>query len=268
MTSADARFAGPLPRCYERYLVPLLFEPYALDLARRAVALAPRQVLEIAAGTGIVTRQLAASLPSARIVATDLNPDMLAVGRAAAALPQVSWQPADAMQLPFDDAGFDLLVCQFGAMFFPDKRRAFAEARRVLLPGGRLLFNVWDALPANAFAAAVQASMEELFPGDPPRFFARTPHGYHDKAAIARDLAAAGFASPPDIETVTLQGRAASAADVAAGFCQGTPLRNEIEARAGDPVTAAVVAAAHLERRFGKGPIRGAMRAHVIWVAA
>ncbi|MBB3220815.1 class I SAM-dependent methyltransferase [Pseudoduganella umbonata] len=267
MTTVDAQFAGQLPHCYELYLVPLLFDPYARDLAGRAAGLAPRQVLEIAAGTGVVTRHLAAALPSARIVATDLNPDMLAIG-SATALPQVSWQLADAAQLPFSDAGFDLVLCQFGAMFFPDRPQAFAQARRVLRPGGRFLFNVWDPLPANAFAAGVQAAMEELFPDDPPGFFARTPHGYHDKAAIVRDLAAAGFTSPPDIETVALQSSAASAADVAAGFCQGTPLRSEIEARGHSPESASAFAARHLEQRYGKGPVRGAMRAHVISVAA
>ncbi|WP_338758964.1 methyltransferase domain-containing protein [Massilia sp. METH4] len=266
--SVDSQFAGQLPHCYERYLVPLLFGPYAQDLAARCAGLSPRQLLEIAAGTGVVTRQLAAGLPSARIVATDLNRDMLAVGLRAVHTPQVSWQVADAMQLPFGDAGFDLVVCQFGVMFFPDKRQAFAEARRVLMPGGRFLFNVWDTLEANEFAAEVQAAVAELHPADPPGFFGRTPHGYHDLDAIARDLAAAGFASPPHIESVALRSQAANALDVAAGFCLGTPLRLEIGARGGDPATAAAFVASRLEQRFGKGPIGGAMRAHVISVVA
>ncbi|QBE65431.1 class I SAM-dependent methyltransferase [Pseudoduganella lutea] len=268
MTSTDAQFAGLLPQHYERHLVPLLFEPYARDLVARAVDLAPGRLLEIAAGTGIVTRHLVMALPSAHIVATDLNPGMLALGRAAIDSPRLAWQVADAMHLPFGDAGFDLVVCQFGVMFFPDKPAAFAEARRVLAPGGRLLFNVWDALAANAFAREVQAAMEELFPADPPGFLARTPHGYHDQDAIVRDLAAAGFTSPPDIETVALQGRAADAASVAAGLCEGTPLRLEIAARGGDPAAATAFAAARLARRFGDGPLAGAMRAHVISVAA
>jgi SAM-dependent methyltransferase len=267
MTSTDAQFSGNLPQRYERYLVPLLFEPYARDLVSRVVGPAPRTVLEIAAGTGIVTRLLGAALPEARIVATDLNDGMVAIGATMAAQPSVSWQVADAMDLPFGDARFDLVLCQFGAMFFPDRVRAFAEVRRVLSPGGRFVFNVWDSLDTNIFAAEVQAAMDALFPLDPPRFFARTPHGYHDVGAIARDLGNAGFAAP-EIETVTLQSHAASAGLVAAGLCEGTPLRMEIVARGGDPAAAAAHAARHLEQRFGGGPLTGTMRAHVISVRA
>src|SRR5438046_7598700 len=122
----------------------------------------------------------------------------------------VEWQQADAMQLPFGDATFDAVVCQFGAMFFPDKAKAFAEARRVLRPGGVFFFNVWDRIEENEFAHAVTAALETVFPGDPPRFLARTPHGYHDKALIARDLLQGGFASTPEIVTVEELSRAES----------------------------------------------------------
>ena len=174
----DKRFAGSIPLLYENYLVPLIFEPYAEDLARRLEGRPLARVLEIAAGTGVVTRRLAAQLPaSVDIVATDLNEAMLAQARATGSARPVTWRQADAMSLPFADASFDAVVCQFGLMFFPDKARALAEARRVLAPGGMLAFNVWDRIEENAFAATVTMALEAVFPKDPPRFLARTPHG-------------------------------------------------------------------------------------------
>ena len=264
--SPDARFAGTLPAQYERHLVPLLFAPYARELAARTAALAPATVLELAAGTGIVTRQLAAALPAARVVATDLNPAMVAVGRQLA--PHASWQAADALALPFADGAFDAVLCQFGVMFFPDRPAAYAEARRVLRPGGHFLFSAWDAVAANAFANIVQCAMRDLFPADPPAFLARTPHGYHDPVLIARDLAQAGFAAAPTIDTITLQGHAPDAASAATGFCQGTPLGAEIAARGGDIDRVSAAVAYRLAQRFGYGPIAGPLRAHVISVAA
>ena len=219
---SDAMFAGSIPELYDTHLVPLIFEPYALDLARRAAALAPGRVLETAAGTGVVTRALASTLPAqVELVATDLNPPMLARAAAVGTARPVVWQPADAMQLPFASAAFDLVVCQFGAMFFPDKAAAFAEARRVLRPGGALLFNAWDRIEANEFADVVTAALAALYPEDPPRFMARTPHGYFDPDRIARDLAAAGFDAPPVIETVTARSRAPSAQCGGGGLLPG-----------------------------------------------
>src|SRR2546423_1967255 len=198
----DTVFTGSIPELYDTYLVPLIFEPYAGDLARRAGALAPSRVLEIAAGTGVVTRAMAHTLAaSADIVATDLNQKMLDRAAEVGTVRPVRWQQADAMRLPFDDARFDVVVCQFGVMFFPDKVAAYAEARRVLRHGGTLLFNAWDRIEQNEFADAVTVTLAEVFPDDPPRFMARTPHGYFDTAAIRRDLVAAGFTAPR-IETV------------------------------------------------------------------
>ncbi len=265
-TSADARFAGPLPAQYERHLVPLLFTPYARDLADRAAALAPGAVLELAAGTGIVTRHLAAALPAASVVATDLNPAMVEVGQRLA--PHATWRAADAQALPFADGSFDAVLCQFGVMFFPDRAAAYAEARRVLRPGGRFLFSAWDAVAANAFANIVQCAMRDLFPDDPPAFLARTPHGYHDPGLIAQDLARAGFTAAPAVDTVTLQGHAPDAGSAATGFCQGTPLGAEIVARGGDLDRVSAAVAYRLAQRFGYGPIAGPLRAHVISVAA
>jgi len=265
----DRVFAGAIPRLYETHLVPLIFAPYAHDIARRAAALRPARVLEIAAGTGVVTRALASALASdAAIVATDLNQAMLDEAASIGTARAVQWRAADALALPFDDASFDAVVCQFGAMFFRDKPRGFAEARRVLRAGGTLLFNAWDRIEDNEFADAVTASLAAMFPDDPPRFLARTPHGYHDVAAIARDVADGGFTATPRIETVTKRSRADSPRVPAVAYCQGTPLRNEIEARAAQGIAEATdVATAGLARRFGNGPVDGRIQAHVVAVA-
>jgi SAM-dependent methyltransferase len=177
----------------------------------------------------------------------------------------VQWRQADAMQLPFDEASFDIVVCQFGVMFFPDKARAFAQARRVLRPGGVFLFNAWDRIEDNEFADVVTAALVPLFPADPPRFLARTPHGYHDEAAIRRDLIQGGFTAPPQIDTVADRSRAVAPLMPAMAYCQGTPLRNEIEARAGATLAQATAAgAAAIEARFGSGAVDGKIQARVV----
>lgn len=261
----DKAFTGSVPHVYEAELVPLIFEGYADDLVRRVVAAAPARILEIACGTGVVTRRLAAALPNAAIVATDLNPAMLAEAAAVGTPRPVEWRPADASALPFADGAFDAVVCQFGVMFFPDKAKAHAEARRVLAPGGVYLFSVWGPLDANPFADLVHEAVATVFPEDPPRFLARAPYGYHDVELIRRDLAAGGFTSPPDIETITLPSRAPSARRPAVGYCQGSPLRAEIEAR--DPRRLALAtdtAAEAIAQRFGRGAVEATIQAHVV----
>ena len=189
-------------------------------------------MLETAAGSGVVTRALAPMLsPDARYVATDLNQPMLDYAATRQGRDdRISWRKADAQALPFEDATFDLVCCQFGVMFFPDRPSAYREARRVLKPGGAFLFNAWDRIEENVFADDVTNALAEFFPNDPPRFMARTPHGYHDTALIRSDLAKAGF-SNVTIETRAEQSRAPSPRHAAIAYCQGTPLRNEIEAR-------------------------------------
>ncbi len=262
----DTVFAGSIPELYESLLVPLIFEPYAADLAGRVAALHPSRVLETAAGTGVVTRAMARALPaSSEIVATDLNQPMLDRAAAIGTARPVQWQQADAMQLPFDDASFDVVVCQFGVMFFPDKAHAFAQARRVLRPGGAFVFNAWDRIEENDFAHVVTNALAHVFPDDPPRFLARTPHGYHDRETIARDLANAGFDHAPRFETVSARSRAASAREPAMAYCQGTPLSNEIQARKGASLAQATSAcAAAIAERFGEGPVDGKIQAHVV----
>ncbi|WP_405063593.1 class I SAM-dependent methyltransferase [Kribbella sp. NBC_01505] len=261
-------FVGSIPEFYDEYMVPMIFAVYAEDLARRVVELAPARVLEIAAGTGVVTRVAARLLPeSVELTATDLNQAMLDRAEAIGTERPVRWQQADAMELPFESASFDVVFCQFGAMFFPDKPQAFAEMRRVLRPGGSVLFNVWDRLEDNEFAATVNSTLADLYPSDPPQFMARTPHGYFDLDTIARDLAAAGFTSAPHHETITARSHAASAETVAIAYCQGTPLRAEIEALATpDLLTATAACAAALTHRYGPGPLDAKIQAHIITV--
>jgi SAM-dependent methyltransferase len=261
-------FAGALPQAYQTYLVPLIFEPYADDLVPRLAARSPGRVLEVAAGTGVVTRVMASKLPpDVSIVATDRNPPMLAEASAVGTARPVEWRPADAMELPFPDASFDAVVCQFGVMFFPDKAKAFSEARRVLRPGGLYLFNVWDRIEDNEFADIVTASCATVLPDNPPRFLARLPHGYSDRAAIAQDLQSGGFRAKPEIDTLALRSRAPSARHAATGYCHGTPIRDEIEAHGADRLEEATnVASDAISRRFGQGAVDGKIQAHVVAV--
>ena len=164
-------------------------------------------------------------------VVTDLNQSMLDQALAIGTRRPVKWRQADAMQLPFLDGTFDALVCQFGVMFFPDKSKAFSQARRVLKPGGVFNFNVWDRIEDNEFADTVTTALASMFPDDPPRFLARTPHGDYDRPTIERDLANGGFTASPQISTVAARSRAESSRVPAVAYCQGAPLRNEIEAR-------------------------------------
>lgn len=261
----DAAFAGNIPALYEEYLVPLIFEAYAQDIAERVVRLRPRRVLELAAGTGVVTRRLAAALPDeVEIVATDLNQAMLDQAAVTGTSRPVEWRAADATQLPFADEAFDVVVCQFGVMFFPDKAAAHAEVRRVLEPGGTYVFNVWDRIEANEFADVVTTAVASVFPEDPPRFLARTPHGYHQEDRITGDLVAGGL-SEPQVEVVPARSRASSPEIPAIAYCQGTPLRNEIEERDATRLQEATDQAAEaLAREFGPGEVDGLLQALVV----
>ena len=228
MASIDVRFSGSVPANYDQYMVPLLFRPYADELAERALRLRPRRILETAAGTGVVTSALARALPDAEIVATDLNQAMLDVAATRIASANVSFRQADALDLPFDDGRFDLVVCQFGVMFYPDKVKGNSEAHRVLRDGGQYLLAVWDRIERNRLSNVAHETMQELFPDNPPMFMKRGPFSYHDPEWIERDLIAAGFTSV-EVETVELPSRSPSAADAARGLCYGSPMRVELE---------------------------------------
>jgi ubiquinone/menaquinone biosynthesis C-methylase UbiE len=245
MTETGTPFKHSTPALYDRYMGPLLFEPYAKILAERAAVLQPDRILETAAGTGIVTRALHRAVPQAEIVATDVNPVMLEVAAQRLGSDRVSFQPADAQNLPFADTSFDLVVCQFGMMFFPDKVRANEEARRVLRSNGHYLLVSFDQLELNPVPKAAGKAVAALFPEDPPAYMERGPFSYVDPARIEHDLLAAGF-THIKLETVTLTSRV-SARDAAHGLVLGSPFRAEIERRdssaldrALDAVTAAL----------------------------
>ena len=270
MTIKDQAFVGSIPEIYDRFLVPLIFEVYADDLAQRIKTYAPLRVLETAAGTGVLTRALARHLPAeAQITGTDLNRPMLDQARERLERERrIEWRQADALALPFGEREFNVVACQFGVMFFPDKERAYAEAHRVLKPGGRFALNVWDRIADNEFADVVTQALAELFPDDPPRFLARTPHGYCDPDRISRELKAAGFRNIA-IEPVEHQSTAPDARAPALAYCQGTPLRSEIEARKTVGLEEATRHATEaLRRRFGNGPITGRIKALVITARA
>jgi SAM-dependent methyltransferase len=255
---ADRVWVDAMPAAYDRWLVPAVFRPFAVDLACRVAAHGPRHVLELAAGTGVLTRELLAVADS--VTATDLNAAMVDLGRGA--VPDATWQQADAAHVPFGDAEFDIVACQFGVMFFPDKPAAFAEAHRVLVPGGRLMVNTWGALDAHLFQSALVSALEDVFPDDPPRFMAAVPHGYGDVDVLVSDLDKGGLRHAT-VATVTLEGHAESAADLAAGYCTGTPLRAEIEAR-GDLAASTIAVAREMTARLGEGPVVGSMSAIVV----
>ena len=249
MSSTDTLFAGSIPGIYDRYMGPMLFEPYAREVATRAMAFAPRSILETAAGTGIVTKALHEALPEALITATDLNEPMLEQASAKLRASNVTFQFADAQKLPFDAGMFDLAVCQFGIMFFPDKVRANSEVRRVLRDGGHYIMAIWDSIDRNAATRAAGQAVANLFPDAAGAFYERIPFRYADHDLIRSDLSGAGFDSI-QIETVELRTRAASAADAAIGLVQGTPMRSEIEKRDPAMLSIATEAAAEALKQF------------------
>lgn len=264
MNSTDTVFAGSIPAMYDRYMVPLLFRPYAEEVARRARGFMPGHVLETAAGTGIVTEALYQALPDAEIIATDLNAPMLEVAAQRVRSDKVAFEPADALDLRFADASFDLVVCQFGVMFFPDKVRANSEARRVLRDGGRYLLVIWDSVERNLATKVAGAAVAELFPDDTAAFYERIPFRYHERTVIEADLRAAGFGEV-DLETVELRSRAASARDAALGLTQGSPMRSEIEKRGSDVLARATDAAERALRQFeGPDGFDAPMSAHIV----
>jgi ubiquinone/menaquinone biosynthesis C-methylase UbiE len=264
MKDMEVRFTGSVPASYDQLMVPLLFRPYAEELARRAKRLGAKHILETAAGTGAVTQALHDALPDAEIVATDLNPPMLEVATQRVQSPNVRFQPADAQALPFDEGSFDLVVCQFGAMFFPDKVLGHSEARRVLREGGSYLLAIWDRIDRNPMSEAAQQALIDLFPEDPPLFMQEGPFGYHDRGAIERDLRAAGFTNMK-IETVELRSRAPSSEEAARALCYGTPMGMEVEDRAPGTLDRAFERVkAGLARFDGPDGANAPMSAHIV----
>jgi len=258
--TADARWLGDMPGLYESTLGPVLFEPFAGVMAERVAALQPARVLELAAGTGRLTAALVRALPAAAITATDLNAGMVAYG--AQQVPAAHWQPADAQALPFVDEAFDAVVSQFGVMFFPDKPAAFAQTARVLAPGGHTVFAVWDAASTSGYAQALVESVDAVFPDRPPDFITRVPHGYYDAARIRSDVQAGGL-TLERIEHVSCNGAAPDARTMARGYCYGTPLRFELEARGPLDELAARVGE-EMTARLGSGPVEAESAALIV----
>jgi SAM-dependent methyltransferase len=217
-------------------------------------------VLELAAGTGILTAGLVEALPDATITATDLNPAM--VEYAAARVPDATWEVADAMDLTYADGSFDLVVCQCGVMFFPDRVGAYRQVRRVLAPGGVFLFNAWDTLDTCDIEAAMVEGLTEVLPGDTPDFLERIPHGYADPDRMQADVQAAGLRLAALTRSV-LHGVAPSARTVAEGYCLGTPLRFELQER-GELADLVPRVVAAVTARLGEGPVDGALAAYVV----
>ena len=265
MAESDKAFTGSIPEIYDTYLVPMIFEQYASDLAQRVEALAPNSVLETAAGSGVVSRAVAPCLTGeAQYVVTDLNQPML--DHAASKQPDsplITWRQADALNLPFAEESFDIVLCQFGVMFFPNRTSGYREANRVLRPNGSFIFNVWDDISANEFADVATQAVATVFPDDPPQFLARIPYGYHDQDLIREELTQAGFTNI-DCTTVEAISTAPSPRHVAIAWCQGTPFRNEIEARDASLLDRATDCAAELiSERFGSGAVSARIQAHV-----
>lgn len=264
MSEGDKVFSGSIPENYDRFLVPLIFEQYADEMAQRVSSLSPQALLETAAGSGAVTRALAAKLNSnVTMTVTDLNQPMLDYSASRLRDDRITWRTADAQELPFSNNSFDVVCCQFGVMFFPQRQRGYEEARRVLKTGGYFIFAVWDRIEDNVFADDVTKALGELFPNDPPRFLARTPHGYHDKRQIKNEMEQAGF-EDITIETIAKQSAAFSPRHAAMAYCQGTPLRNEIEARGGDLEVATQHATTAIAKRHGDGAISAKIQAHIV----
>ncbi len=263
MSTDNAAFIGTIPQNYDRYLGPLLFEPYAKDMVGRIDTASVNAVLEIACGTGRVTRHLKASLsPTVRIVATDLNADMLTVARAANPGNNIQWQLADAQDLPFDDAGFDIVACQFGFMFVPNKAKAFAEAWRVLKPGGCLLFNTWDKMENNELIHVTNPVIVSYFPTDPPTFY-QIPFSFHDEKLIRSLLDQAGFYQI-ELALVKKEATSTSAKEAAIGLVEGNPVYGFICERDASMVG---VIRCHIEKaiadKFGDYPLKSSMQAWV-----
>jgi ubiquinone/menaquinone biosynthesis C-methylase UbiE len=264
MDNKNAQFAGSIPAAYDRYLGPILFQSYGEDLADRLKVDANSSVLELACGTGIVTRILRDRLPaSVSLTATDLNEPMIQHAKAKfRANDAIEWKQADATSLPFDDRSFDAVVCQFGVMFFPNKSLAAHEAHRVLKPGGVFLFNVWDSLEQNPLGKIAHETISSFFEKDPPTFY-QVPFGYHDHEEIKRVLRAAGFGDIR-VEAVAKSGGESRPEDAAQGLVHGNPVSVAITER--DPALLPVITKAvaeALKKRFGE-TIRAPMRAIVV----
>jgi SAM-dependent methyltransferase len=255
MSDDAAGFVGNIPQYYDQGMGPMVFVDYAADIARRVAAGNPARVLETAAGTGIVTRKLRDALPAGvHLTATDLNPPMLDVARSKFhAGEQVEFRPADATALPFADRSFDAVVCQFRVMFFPDKAKSYSEVYRVLAPGGRYLFSVWDSHRYNPFCRLSHQVAGSFFPADPPQFY-NVPFSYCQIDPIKESLIEAGFVGI-DAAVVSLDKEIPDVANFARAAVHGNPLIDQIRARGGvEPELVVEALTREFRREFGADP--------------
>jgi len=259
MSDNNALFSGSIADAYHRHLGPLIFDEYARELSARAEVPVGGKVLEIACGTGILTNHLRRALKgSANLVATDLNPMMVDAAKANVGNGGgIDYREADGTALPFDDETFDAVFCQFGVMFYPDKGQGYREAARVLRPGGRFVFSVWDSLAHNGFCGFVHQKIIEMFPEDPPAFL-EIPFGYHDIAEIKAELQNAGF-EKIEISVLPSESRAPSARDVALALITGSPLASQLIEMGVAQESFAIVEAALVDA-FGEGEVRAPMQ--------
>ena len=264
MTDPASHFVGDIPKHYDQGLGPIIFDDYAADMARRAAGLKPESVLELAAGSGIVSRKLRDSLtPATRLVVTDLNAPMLEVAKAKFSTEEgVEFLPADATELGFSDDAFDLVVCQFGVMFFPDKIASFREAVRVLRPGGRYLFSTWGTMQDNPFSEIAHSVTAEFFPDDPPGFY-KVPFSYADPETVMADMKAAGL-EQIECDTIARNKTVSDVEAFARGIVFGNPLIDEIRSRGGvDEMDVFRAVVSGLKQKWSEGPISMPLKANV-----
>jgi len=266
VSERSTRFDGSIPEMYDRHLGPLLFETFAADLADRIARRRPRKVLEIAAGTGIVSRAMMDTLPrETALTITDLNAPMLDYARQKSETHgrSAEWRQADAQALPFPGESFDMVVCQFGLMFFPDKRKGLREFYRVLEKGGSLIFSVWDSIDRNPVQSIAHSTIATFFETDPPDFY-QIPCGMGDVEEVRRLTEEAGF-TEVEIETVSLTGTSESAHNAAVGLVRGNPVINAIKERGTANVDEIIHAVARtLEGSFGPRSLQVPLQAHVV----
>lgn len=257
----SALFNSAVAPHYDKYQGPIFFEPYAIEISKRIDPTSVKTALEIACGTGRVTRHLRKTLsPAAKLIATDISPDMLAVAKDILGDENIEWQTVDAQQLPFDDNSIDLIVCAFGYMFLPDKVKGFKEAYRVLRPGGKLLFTTWDKLELNGASYIQRTVVAKYLANDvPPTYM--LAFSMNNEEELRGWLQQAGF-SEVGFESVEQIASGETAKGVTEGLTMGGSFCNMIMERNPDwmPLIKAEIEK-QLSEKFGAEPMKSPMRA-------
>jgi ubiquinone/menaquinone biosynthesis C-methylase UbiE len=221
------RFSGSIPEHYDRVLGPMFFEPYAIEVSQRIDPSSVNTVLEIGSGTGRVTAHLRNVISSAtKLIGSDISEDMLAVAKEKLKGLDIDWRIIDAQDLPFDDDSIDVIVGCFCYMFVPDKHKAFAEAHRVLRPGGMFIFSTWDKLELNGASYTYRKIVKKLFEDSLPESY-NLPFSMNDQNAIKGMLKETGF-SKIKVERVDKDSISQTAGEAANGLARGGSIYNEI----------------------------------------